>query len=180
MTNKAIIKFLNEYKSNLQKYISFRYSDKNLSNKQRSEMEDICEKLTLTAVEVNKYIIEVDIDILIETGPRYNNIRLNPFINFPNLVRLDVPIDILVDFINMAIGQYEIKIENRKRNRFNPLYWIGELIRIPFHIAKFAGFNSKKIELSLFGKIYKFLFGVMLFIIAVYELCDILLKVLKK
>ncbi|OGQ04710.1 MAG: hypothetical protein A2W61_05950 [Deltaproteobacteria bacterium RIFCSPLOWO2_01_44_7] len=61
----------------------------------------------------------------------------------------------VLDLLDRAIGRYDYIIENQWKKWINPLYWIGELIRIPFYLLRFAGFDATKVEMSIFGKLYK-------------------------
>lgn len=60
-----------------------------------------------------------------------------------------------LDMLDRAIGRYEFLIRNRWKRWVNPFHWIGEIIRIPFYLLKFSGFDGNKIEFSIVGKIYK-------------------------
>lgn len=62
-----------------------------------------------------------------------------------------------LDLLDRTIGRYDYLIQNRWKQYINPFYWIGEVIRLPFHLLRFCGFNVSKWEFSIFGKIYKLL-----------------------
>ena len=76
----------------------------------------------------------------------------------------------VLDMLDRAEGRYNLLIKRRIYRLLNPLFWIGEIIRIPFYILKFAGFDSVKIELSLFGKIYKGIVGLVAFIVGLIKI----------
>jgi len=82
----------------------------------------------------------------------FNNIFNNQIygVSFPGQVK---------ESVDRAIGVREHWRKIFWKYWFNPFNWIKELIRIPFHIIRFAGFNGKKSEESVVGKIYKLVAG---------------------
>jgi hypothetical protein len=66
----------------------------------------------------------------------------------------------IIDLLNRGVGRYNYAIENRWKRWMNPLYWIGELIRVPFYLAKWSGFNGQKAERSFLGKAYKLIVAI--------------------
>ena len=74
----------------------------------------------------------------------------------------------VLDVIDRAIGYYK-----EKRRRFilcliNPIYWVLEIIKIPFHLIEYFGNNKKRqqAESSVLGKIYKLLASSIAFIVS--------------
>ncbi len=76
----------------------------------------------------------------------------------------------VLDLLDRSLGRYDYLIRYRWRNWINPLYWIGQVIRFPFKLVAFAGFDATKVEFSFFGKIYKFLAGLFAFVVSVLEI----------
>lgn len=64
-----------------------------------------------------------------------------------------------LDLIDRIYGYYDNLRRTNLRKLINPFFYIGEIIRIPFYIFDFAGFNGKKIETSIWGKIWKIVAG---------------------
>jgi len=80
-------------------------------------------------------------------------------INIFDLSRFEISAQHLIDYIEQAIGLYE---QNQKASFFrtiNPFHWIGlifdNIVSYPFRIFGKLGFDEKKIEASIFGKIIK-------------------------
>lgn len=73
--------------------------------------------------------------------------------------------DGLLDYIDRAIGIYKYDKLNAIFRTINPLFWIGLLldyiVSLPFKIIGRIGFNQKKIESSVAGRISK---GILYFI----------------
>ena len=80
----------------------------------------------------------------------------------------------IISRLYSALGAYEHRQVILKRKLINPLYWIGEFIRIPFHIMHHAGFDTSKIEFSWVGKIYKIVAAFILFIAAILQILDLI------
>lgn len=104
--------------------------------------------------------------------PMVGGIRgnLDLLANLFNLSTYQIAPQMVLDMLDRAEGRYNLFIKRRKYRLFNPIFWIGELIRIPFNILKFAGFDSVKIELSLFGKIYKAAAGLVALIVGLIKI----------
>lgn len=83
--------------------------------------------------------------------------QVDLFRNIFNFPRLRLPIELLTDELDRAIGIYRSWLGPLWRKLFNPFYWIGRLLeaisRIPFRILASAGFDLDKAEGSLLGKI---------------------------
>lgn len=85
-----------------------------------------------------------------------------------------------LDMLDKAIGRYDYWISHWWRPWLNPLRWIGEIIRIPFYILRWAGFDGKKFELSLFGKGYKAVVGTVALIVGVIKIYEFAMPFLLK
>ena len=75
---------------------------------------------------------------------------------------------LILDTIDMTIGECERRINDEFYKLINPFYWLLSLIkfiiRIPFLILEASGFNGEKIEENYFGKIIKLL-SILIYII---------------
>lgn len=71
-----------------------------------------------------------------------------------------------LDLIDRIYGYYDNLRRINLRKVKNPFFYIGEIIRIPFYIVEFAGFNKNKIEFSLLGKTWKVFIGLTLYLAA--------------
>lgn len=67
----------------------------------------------------------------------------------------------IIDAIDQTIGCLEVLVKKDIRRLINPFYWLKELIklilRIPFLLIKATGFDVRKIEGHLFGRLFKLL-----------------------
>jgi hypothetical protein len=94
------------------------------------------------------------------------------FSNLFNLSQFSIAPQLVVDSLDRAIGNYNVYNNRFTKKLINPIYWVGELIRVPFHIAHFAGFDENKLEFSLFGKIYKFTSSILIFIATILTILN--------
>jgi hypothetical protein len=83
---------------------------------------------------------------------------------------------LVLDCVDRAIGAYERESRRLLRKSFNPLYWLQLLIvwflRLPFKLLGAAGFDARKAENSLLGKLSKLALGVVTFAAAAVEVAD--------
>ncbi len=95
--------------------------------------------------------------------------------NIFNLHRFQIAPNNLLDFIDRAIGIYENNSGPAFRRAINPFFYVGlvfDLVaRIPFVLVGRAGFNRKKAEESLVGRVTK---GVIYIITALASLLTVL------
>ncbi|ATW24195.1 hypothetical protein [Candidatus Formimonas warabiya] len=80
---------------------------------------------------------------------------------------------VIIDAINQTIEACEIRVKQELWNLINPLYWVKTIfifiIRIPFLLIKFSGFNVDKIEEHIFSKLFKVIeLGVLIIILLKY------------
>jgi hypothetical protein len=87
------------------------------------------------------------------TGERFG--RANAITNMFQLYQLRIPRKSIVDSLDRTIGEYERIESHLFLQLFNPLYWLGLIVAIPFRILAFSGFDANKIERSMFGRLYK-------------------------
>jgi len=104
------------------------------------------------------------------TGGVRGNMDL--FANIFQLNQYQISHSMIYDLLDRAIGTYDYWIKIKWRKWVNPFYWAGELIRLPFKILKFAGFDGIKLEGSTIGKLYKFLAAFGAAILLCFELYD--------
>lgn len=61
--------------------------------------------------------------------------------------------------IEIAIGEYERRVETGRWQLLNPLWWLREIlagiVRIPFYLLGVAGLNQDAAEASLVGRAYR-------------------------
>ena len=84
----------------------------------------------------------------------------------------------LLDYIERAIGIYENDKINALLRTVNPLFWIGLILdyiaSLPFKVIGKIGFNQKKIESSIMGRIIK---GVLYLIMVLAAFLTVLEKI---
>jgi len=119
--------------------------------------------------EIASYVRDIGV------GTVVNDLQVGRYDLFENISQshLSSP-DKITDRLYSALGAYEYRQKTFKRKLINPLYWVGEFIRLPFHILRYAGFNASKIELSWFGRIYKLIATFVIFLAAVLQILNML------
>ena len=146
-------------------------SKEHLDDKWLTKKKELREKLNLLSGEVSNYVRKAGIPASIYYSPppaiggMAGSIGL--FENIFNLSRFQIPTTAIFDMLDTAIGNYTYFQKEYKRKIKNPFYWIGRIIRLPFSLFSFAGFDGKKIESSILGKIYKLFAGLILLIAAI-------------
>lgn len=158
------IHIITEFRIDIQKYIILEIKEYP-SDSEAKKILSLRETLNTLAGEVKNYVEKAGVSSGFYIGQTYTPA-------FSNLFNISINnLQAVIDLLDQAIGNYKYLRKEFKRKCFNPLYWIGEFIRIPFCLASFAGFDVNKIEFSIFGKIYKFLFSIAIFLAAI---CGIL------
>jgi len=75
----------------------------------------------------------------------------------------------LVNMTERAIAIYKKDSRRAKERTYNPLFWIvlliDSLVNLPFETLGRVGFNQKKIETSFAGKLLKYIFYVVYYLI---------------
>ncbi|PIR49964.1 hypothetical protein COU79_02040 [Candidatus Peregrinibacteria bacterium CG10_big_fil_rev_8_21_14_0_10_54_7] len=94
--------------------------------------------------------------------------------NFFNLHSYDMSERYILDFLDRVIGIYERCQKVFYRNLLNPIEWIKQLIRLPFKILSFAGFNGVSLEQSIFGKLWKLVAAILTFVSGLWALIQLL------
>lgn len=86
------------------------------------------------------------------------------FTNLFMLHQFQIPLQQVADMLNRALGIYERDRTAATRRTFNPLYWLGRVFdafaAAPFAVARRAGFSTRKIEDTTFGRFVKLFFFV--------------------
>ena len=139
------IQTISEFKKLFQQYHSS-------SSKEELKIS-LREKLNLLSSEISYYVEKAGM-----SSYAYNPSNKYPIEFFSNLFILQqyhVTPQQVCDVLDQTIGKYKLLQKLFHKKLINPIYWIGEIIRVPFHIASFAGFDIKKIEFSWIGKTYK-------------------------
>ena len=66
---------------------------------------------------------------------------------------------LVMDHVFQTIGQIERQLKSDVKNVFNPIFWLKfifvKVIRFPFVVLSFTGFDIKKIEDHLISKVVK-------------------------
>jgi hypothetical protein len=152
------ISIITEFRDNYIKYV-FLENKRTLNAEQKRLRIDLRERLNTSNSTVATYVRKTGVPTSIYYSPppaiggMAGNIDL--FANMFNLHQFEVAPQTLIDSLERAVGKY-LEFQRRFRQKaINPLYWVGEIIRVPFRLLAFAGFNSSKIEYSWFGKLYK-------------------------
>jgi hypothetical protein len=173
------IKVITEFKTAFQHYLLLDYQE-TLSDEDATSKLELREKLNLHVVEVDDYVKKVGIPTLYSHMPhRMATTIINDISVLSNIFYLgqfNISPQVVIDILENAIGVYKYHQNEFKRKRFNPIYWIGETIRLPFYLSSFAGFDIKKIESSIFGKLWKFTVSIILFLAAlvtIFNFCNI-------
>lgn len=96
--------------------------------------------------------------------------NIDVFANIFQMHLLRLQFNPIPDMLIRGIGVYDYKIEILWKQRLNPLYWIGELIRLPFKLISFSGFNGTKLEFSFIGKTYKLMVSSVAVIVGMIEI----------
>ncbi len=81
----------------------------------------------------------------------------------------------IYDMIDKAIGIYTHWESIYWKVRLNPIFWVKQMIRFPFMIISFAGYNGAKVENTVWGKVWKGLGAISVIaagIVAIKELIE--------
>jgi len=96
--------------------------------------------------------------------------------NLFNLRRYQIHPQTLIDILDKAIGIYSADRVNSFLRTVNPLFWVYLLInyfvRLPFKLLGLAGFNQRKIEGSLLGKIFAGVFTTLTYTFTLIQILE--------
>jgi len=102
--------------------------------------------------------------------------------NIFNLSNMEIPISMVIDYAEKAIGYYQDDLPKSFFRTINPFWWLWKLvvsiIRIPFGIIEWAGYDSDKLETSSGGKLYKSIVGVTVFIVGLVTFLASIVQIL--
>lgn len=160
-----------------------RYQEYLQANTNSSASQEIREHLNRSIPFVIAYLRAAGVDTAIQYSPppALGGMagRIDVFANLFQLGQLMLRQNPVHDMLDRGIGMYDYWIENQWKKWINPLFWIGELIRLPFKLLDFAGFNSINIESSIFGKIYKLLASLVGLIVGMLEIYKVLKPIIE-
>jgi hypothetical protein len=75
----------------------------------------------------------------------------------------------IVDHVQRGIGYYKNELPGSLWRTINPFWWLSRLvatiIRVPFKILDWAGYDGSKVETSSGGRLYKAVAGIAAFIV---------------
>lgn len=143
------------------------------SQQQKDRLQELRSEINRSVPVINSYVNEVGESTTIHYSPPpavgglAGQFNLLQNIFNPSLFGREQN---LLDMLDRAIGRYNYLIKNEWKKWINPLHWVGEIIRLPFHLLRFSGFDASKTELSIFGKIYKFIAGLAAFIVGLIKI----------
>jgi hypothetical protein len=104
--------------------------------------------------------------------------EINVISNLFNLDRQRIPPSKAFDILDRAIGDYERLETKLRRQSWNPFYWIRlaflALLGLPFRIFGAAGFDSRAMEQSLTGRLFKAVAGFVIFLAALLQALSLL------
>lgn len=88
--------------------------------------------------------------------------NVNVIKNIFNLDVYEITPNNITDFLEQSMGIYKNGSRNAIYRTINPFYWLGlaldYLVNLPFMLLGKAGFDSKRIQDSIFGRVLKAIF----------------------
>jgi hypothetical protein len=187
--------FLKPYKKEITKIVQFKsllneYRD--AENRAQQNISSIVQhngaasaKLVVLREQINLSIQEID-SILKKCGisatvyyappPAFGGIegQIDLLNNFFNLKRHRIPQSALIDVLDRAIGSYYQLRKRFFQNLINPFFWLNKLIRLPFRLISYSGFDGEKAERSIVGKILKLLMSILSIPASIWAIIQIL------
>lgn len=156
---------IREFKEIYQKFLSLD-SKPRLSDHEKTTKKEYREKINLLTGEIASYVAKAGVTASVGVPP----VDTPLFENIYNLKRFHISSQSIIDRLDKAIGNYQYRQIEHKKKILNPFYWAGRIIRLPFSIISFAGFNGEKIETSIFGKLYKLITSILIIAAAVVQI----------
>jgi hypothetical protein len=172
MKSDKEINVITEFKITFQQYLLLDYEE-DLSDDEKESKAKSREKLNLLVVEVADYVKKSGIPATYSHLPHKmatKPLQIPVLSNIFYLDQFNIPPIAVIDILENTIGYYKYHQNEYKRKRFNPIYWIGEIIRLPFSLFSFAGFDINKIEFSIFGKLWKLIMPIAIFLAALIQI----------
>lgn len=176
---EAEIQEIAEFKQMLKRFVWLQRQER-LPGSEHEEKRQLRENLNFKMPAVSRYVRNCGVSTSVYytpppiTGGMAGNIDL--LANMYNLDQYDVPEEVIFDMLDKAIGTYRLFQKEYKLRIINPFFWIGRIIKAPFQIAKFAGFDPAKLEMSLFGKLYKLIAALIILlaaIVTILQFCNV-------
>ena len=103
---------------------------------------------------------------------------MNVITNLFSLDRLRIPASKATDSLDMAIGDYERLKARLRRLSWNPLYWLRlgffALLGLPFRMLEALGFDTRSVEQSFGGKLFKAIGALVFFLAALLQTLSLL------
>ncbi|MBT0654144.1 hypothetical protein [Geomobilimonas luticola] len=173
------IQEITEFKQMLRRFV-FLQRQERLPLAEHEEKRQLRENLNLKVPVVSRYVRNCGVSTSIFYTPppiiggMAGNVDL--LANMYNLDQYDVSEEVLFDMLDKGIGTYRLFQKEYKERIINPFYWVGRIIKVPFQIAKFAGFDPGKLEMSLFGKLYKLIAALIILlasIVTILQFCNV-------
>lgn len=136
---------------------------------------DARKSINLLTAKVSKYLLESGNYPLVNyrEPPAVGGRMISNIDIIQNIFRLsdfEIPIQTVVDWVQKGAGYYRDDLIKSLFRTINPFWWLWKLvkaiIRIPFEIFGWAGFDSGKLEATQGGKLYKAVAGLVAFIVA--------------
>lgn len=176
----------NKYSHQINTIIDFRKAfvryyeiDYNRSPSPDEEQEKIIlrKKLNTLNGEVDRYVCKagVSASVYYSPPPAVGGLAgdIHFFSNLFNLHGFSISPQMVIDVLDRSAGNYLYLQKISRKKMLNPLFWIGEIIRSPFHLLDFAGFDGDKIEISWFGKAYKLLSALLVLIATILTILNL-------
>ena len=162
--NRKRAKLLIEFRDLVVTYFNnLKHSDFGLKVHENEEAKQVRIKINMGLYKIHFAMILAGVNPTIYYSPPpaigglAGNIDLID--NIFNLHRFQIGSQELLDVIERAIGIYENDRLNALFRTVNPLFWIGlildYIVSLPFKVIGKMGFNQKKIESSITGRIIK-------------------------
>jgi len=113
------------------------------------------------------------------TGGSVQQIPIIP--NFFNLPQYQIPNQVVLDQVDRAIGIYTSDQSSSQFRTWNPFFWMGLGLDFvadsAFAIARRSGFDTKKIEDTWYGRMFKFVvwaLGALVLVLTLMQQFDLL------
>lgn len=142
------IKRIEEFEQSLISYYLQANSYKKPTLEQMLELKALRERVNLLSAEVEEYVDKVGISTKIPPSEFSKFIgqdkEIDLFENRFDFNPASQPPVFATDILEKAIGKYKFLQQEFRKKLFNPVSWVRELIRIPFHIISFAGVQRQQ------------------------------------
>lgn len=182
--NKSARKTINDYKELVESYYALRRS---LGINQRDSDEALIFRSHINSItpKVREMLLASDSMIKIEIGG--GNVRRKQVDVVTEVFFLqhnNISTQVVIDMLERSLGKYENDYKNSIIRTFNPFFWlvlmIGYIMDLPFILWGSMGFDRKKAESSILGKIVKFIFGLVTFLASVATLFSFIVQIFEK